>query len=120
MNRLMTYGKEMTRFGIGYGGVTAMTTWLAHSITKVGLLHGFGFGAVAGVVTVLAYGIINKPESIPLSLGLSITVGGATGLAASGATAALGFAAAPITLSGAALCTGVLLTQIILIIWASY
>jgi hypothetical protein len=105
----IVYAKPV-RDGIGNGLVAGLTSWLGHSITNVGFLHGFGFGAVAAAISYVAYPIINKQiTNKPLAFGLSLTLGGAAGYGASVGLAALGFAAAPITLAGAALCTGVLL-----------
>lgn len=114
-----------------FGINTGIVSWLGYAITKVSPLDGFGFGAVVGVVTKLLTPLLTEllksklqknerqfnlsklDHEDPFEQGklasvvafnLSILIGSAFGYALSAGAASAGFVAAPITLSGAALC----------------
>lgn len=101
---LMKYGKEIGKNIVLNGSVVASLCWFAHSITKITVMQGFGFGATAGIISALTLPLFSKTVSLPsTALSLSIALGGVA------ATATFGFVATPLTLSSAAFCTSALL-----------
>lgn len=98
-------------FPVRSGIVNGLACYFGHSITKVGFTYGFGFGVVAELVGRIAENALrNKIANPYLLTSIRVIVGAAAGYAASTAAVTVGLAAAPISLPGAALCAGVLMT----------
>lgn len=97
--------KTSTILGASWGAASGVANWLGHSITHVGFLHSVGFGVVFGISTTVAIAILNKMQVSNKSVHAGVACGIGAGLAysVSAAAAALGFAAAPITVPGAIL-----------------
>ena len=108
-------GKIMGALGIMgtvSAGAAAAASYLGRSVVQVSVAQGFGVGILAGAATVIAFNLFEKADAnlgsnlgLAGIVGLSLCAGSAFTYGASAAAAAVGIAAAPITVSGAILLT---------------